>query len=179
MVGGQSPLSNNFYIEGIDNNNRAVPGPLLTVPAEATTEFVAYQNQFPPEWGHTLGGQFNLVVRTGTNQLHGTLYEYLQNRNLNAVDQQFADQGIRDLPRYDQNRVGGNVGSRSSITSCSSSGDAEYIPLGFSGYLGSPVYIPPPPGYQQLGTLAGVSRTNLGVLQTYAGTATAKAGSRR
>src|SRR3989442_8312887 len=37
-----------------------------------------------PEFGHSSGGQFNTDVISGTNRFHGTLYEYFQNRNLNA-----------------------------------------------------------------------------------------------
>ncbi|MDT9694390.1 hypothetical protein Q5762_39845, partial [Streptomyces sp. P9(2023)] len=73
-------------MEGVDNNNRANPGPLVYISPDATTEFVTYQNQFPPEYGHAAGGQFNTIIRTGSNQVHGALYEYLQNRNLNAED---------------------------------------------------------------------------------------------
>lgn len=171
VVGGQRPSSNNFYIEGIDNNNRAVPGPLVYVSNEAATELHAFQNQFPPEWGHTLGGQFSQIVRTGTNQFHGSLYDYLQNRNLNAIDQRFANQGIRDLPRYDQNRMGLNFGTPIIKNNLFFFGSFEFIPLGFDSVPGSPVFAPTAAGFTTLAGLAGVSRTNLGVLQNFVGAA--------
>src|SRR5262245_50551576 len=80
-VGGQRPMNNNFTIEGVDNNNKTVTGPLVYVPTEATAEFTLLQNQVGAEFGHSSGGQFNTVVKSGTNSTHGSLYEYFQNRN--------------------------------------------------------------------------------------------------
>ncbi len=171
VVGGQQPISNNFYVDGIDNNNRLLPGPLAYVSPDATTEFVAFQNQQPPEYGHTLGGQFNTYIRSGTNQFHGALYDYLQNQNLDAVDQTVARQGYPGgIPRYDQNRLGGNLGFPIIHNKLFFFGDFEYIPLGFDAIPGTPVYAPTAAGYTTLSGLSGVSTTNLGVLQQYVGT---------
>ena len=60
---------------------------------DAVAEFTVLQNQFSAEFGHSSGGQFNTVLRGGTNQVHGLIYEYLLNRNLNAVDASFKRQG--------------------------------------------------------------------------------------
>lgn len=163
VVAGQT--SNNFMIDGIDNNNRAIPGPLVYMSNEATREFVAYQNQFPPEYGHATGGQFNDIVRTGTNAVHGTLYWYLQNRNLNAVDRAYANQGITDNQRYDQNRVGASLGLPIVPNNLFFFGNFEYIPLGVSAQPLTPVYGPTAAGFAALGNISGVSQTNLGVLQ--------------
>jgi len=73
-------MNNNFMIEGVDNNNKAITGPLVYVPTEATSEFTLLQNQFSAEFGHSTGGQFNTVVKSGTNNIHGSMYEYFQNR---------------------------------------------------------------------------------------------------
>ena len=85
-MGGQRPRNNNFTVEGIDDNDKSVTGPLITVPNDATGEFTLLTNQFSPEFGHSTGGQFNTTILGGTNQLHGRVYEYFQNRNLNAID---------------------------------------------------------------------------------------------
>jgi hypothetical protein len=73
------------------------------------------QNQEGAEYGHSSGGQFNTILKSGTNTFHGTAYEYLQNRNLNAIDQQVQNQalasGLRPSnPRSDNNRFGGSFG---------------------------------------------------------------------
>ncbi len=107
-VGGNRPRNNNFTIEGIDNNNKAVTGPLVYVPNDAVGSFTLITNQFSPEFGHSSGGQFNSTTLSGTNSFHGRVYEYFQNRNLNAA------QGIAGgkVPngRYDNNRYGGQFG---------------------------------------------------------------------
>jgi hypothetical protein len=72
-VGGQRPRNNNFTVEGIDNNSKSVTGPLVFIPNDAVAEFTLLQNQFSPEYGHSSGGQFNSVVKSGTNQFHGTI----------------------------------------------------------------------------------------------------------
>src|SRR3984885_14995626 len=107
-IGGQRPRNNNFTIEGIDNNNKAVPGPLVYVPNDSVGNFTLITNQFSPEFGHSSGGQFNTTVLSGTNKFHGRFYEYFQNRNLNA-ESGIAGGKIPN-PRYDNNRYGGQLG---------------------------------------------------------------------
>lgn len=107
-VGGQRPRNNNFTIEGIDNNNKAVTGPLVYLPNDAVGNFTLITNQFSPEFGHSSGGQFNTTAVSGTNNFHGRLYEYFQNRNLNAA--QGIAGGKVPNPRYDNNRYGAQLG---------------------------------------------------------------------
>ncbi len=107
-VGGQRPRNNNFTIEGIDNNNKAVTGPLVYMPTDAVGNFTLITSQFSPEFGHSSGGQFNTTVLSGTNTFHGRAYEYFQNRNLNAA--QGIAGGKVPNPRYDNNKYGAQVG---------------------------------------------------------------------
>src|ERR1700733_6553003 len=106
-IGGQRPRNNNFTVEGIDNNNKALTGPLVYVPNDSVANFTLITNQFSPEFGHSSGGQFNTNVVSGTNKFHGRIYEYFQNRNLNAAS---GTQGNKTNPRFDNNRYGGQVG---------------------------------------------------------------------
>ncbi len=85
-IGGQRPRNNNFTVEGIDNNSKGVTGPLVPVPSDSIAEFTLLQNDYAPEFGHSNGGQFNYVLKSGENTFHGQGYEYFQNRNLNAID---------------------------------------------------------------------------------------------
>ncbi len=167
-VGGQRPRNNNFTIEGVDNNNKAVTGPQVFIPNDAVSNFTLLQNQFSPEYGHSSGGQFNTVVKSGTNQVHGSIYDYLQNRNLNAVDQANANQGIRNNPRYDQNRLGASIGGPIIHNKLFYFGNFEYNPQGLSSTPSSVVETPTAAGYAALGAIPGVSQTNLNVLKQYA-----------
>ena len=67
--------------EGADHFAGVEAPPIRHIPGEAVAEFTVLQNQFSAEFGHSSGGQFNTVLRGGTNELHGVLYEYLLNRN--------------------------------------------------------------------------------------------------
>ena len=166
-VGGQRPRNNNFTIEGVDNNNKSVTGPLVYIPNDAVSEFTLLQNQFSPEYGHSSGGQFNTVIKSGTNAFHGTMYDYLQNRNLDAVDQSLANQGIYKNPRFDSNRLGATIGGPILKNKLFFFGSFEYNPVGQSSVPAAGVEAPTPAGYQILSGIPGLSKTNLGILQKY------------
>ena len=166
-VGGQRPMNNNFMIEGVDNNNKTITGPLVYVPTEATAEFTLLQNQVGAEFGHSSGGQFNTIVKSGSNDLHGDLYEYFQNRNLNAVDAVFANQGIRSNPRYDQNRFGGTIGGPILKDKLFYFGNFEYAPYGAANTVSTPVFAPTAAGFATLDSLPGLSKTNYDIFKKY------------
>lgn len=172
-VGGQRPTNNNFTIEGIDNNALSVTGPIVTVPNDAVSEFSVLQNQFSPDFGHSSGGQFNQIVKSGTNQFHGMLYDYFENRNLNAADNLASVQGTPLHPRFDQNRFGGNIGGPIKRNKLFFFLDYEYEPTGSTS---STAYdAPTAAGYSTLAALPGINQTNLAEYRKYLGTATTAA----
>ena len=166
-VGGQRPRNNSFNIEGVDNNRKDVAGPNVYLPNEATQEFTLIQNQFAPEFGHSSGGQFNLVARSGTNQIHGSIYEYNLNRNFNAVDQENANQGVFSNPRFDQNRLGATIGGPIIKNKVFYFADVEYEPLGRASVPATPISAPTAAGYATLAGMSGLSQNNLSVLKQY------------
>jgi hypothetical protein len=166
-VGGQRPRNNNFTIEGVDNNRKDVTGSNVRVPNEAVGEFTMLQNQFSAEFGHAGGGQFNTIIKGGTNEFHGAAFLYHQNRNYNAVDQSNKRQGIFDNPRFDDNRYGGNFGGPVLKNKLFFFGHYEYNPVGFAGSPSDAVLAPTAEGYTRLGSVPGMSRTNLDVLRQY------------
>ena len=113
-VGGTRPRENNFVVDGVDDNNLGVTGPNSTVIPDAVQEFNLITNQFSAEYGHSAGGQFALVTKTGTNEWHGMGYLYNQNRNYNSIDNLTGsvinDGLLPGKPAYDNNRTGGNIG---------------------------------------------------------------------
>ncbi|HET8546482.1 MAG TPA: TonB-dependent receptor [Bryobacteraceae bacterium] len=165
-IGGQRPTNNNFMIEGVDANNRAVTGPIINISNEAAAEFTLQQNQFSPEFGHSSGGQFNTILKSGTNQIHGSVYEYFQNRNLNAVDAGYARVGVLSNPRFDQNRFGGSVGGPIRRDRLFYFGALEYHTTGQQASSGA-TFVPTADGMRTLEGLSGVNRTNLDVLKRY------------
>jgi hypothetical protein len=167
-VGGQRSRNNNFTVEGVDNNNKNVTGPNTVVPSESVAEFTLLQNQFQAEFGHSSGGQFNTIVKSGSNQFHGELYEYAENRDFNAENQTFKTQGILTNPRFDSNHLGGNFGGPIMRNKLFFFSSFEYFPVGQSANAGAPVFAPTLGGYAALANAPGVSQANLGVLKQYA-----------
>ncbi|HEX2331052.1 MAG TPA: TonB-dependent receptor, partial [Candidatus Angelobacter sp.] len=176
-VSGQRPRNNNFTIEGVDNNSKSVTGPVVTIPNDAVENFTVMQNQFSPEFGHSSGGQFNQTIVSGTNQWHGRVYEYFQNRNLNAIDASNArtqTSGSISNPAFDNNRFGGQIGGPIWKDKAFFFTNQEYNPVhqaAGSLFICAPTAL----GYTQLAALPGASATNLNVLKQFEGTAAAAA----
>jgi hypothetical protein len=166
-VSGQRPENNAFTLDGVDNNDRYGTGPSINISNEAVSQLNVLQNQFSAEFGGASGGVFNAVVKSGTNALHGSIYEYFQNRNLNAVDAVNVHAGQTKLPRFDSNRLGATVGGPLIKDKLFYFGNYEYNPTGQSAQPSQAVSAPTAAGYSILGGLSGISKTNLGVFQQY------------
>ena len=166
-IAGQRPEDNTFFLDGVSNNNHYSTGPLVYVSNESVAEVSLLQNQFSAEFGGASGGVFNAVVKSGTNRIHGSIYEYFQNRNLNAVDSLDWTQGLKSLPRYDNNRLGATIGGPIIKNKLFYYGNMEYNPIGQSAVPGAPLWAPTAAGYAALSKISTVSATNLGVLQKY------------
>ena len=166
-VGGQRPRNNNFMVEGTDNNRKDVTGPVVSLPNDSVAEFSVLQNQFSPEFGHSSGGQFSAVIRRGGNDFHGTFYDYLENRNLDALDQSWKRQGIFTRPRYDNNVMGGALGGPIQKNKIFFYGNFEYNPTGFASTPNTNVYAPTADGYAAIAGMPNLSQTNLNVLKQY------------
>src|SRR6202158_3950888 len=158
-VGGQRPRDNNFTVEGVDNNNKSVTGALITVPPEAVENFTLLSNQFNAEFGRSSGGQFNTTVKSGTNSFHGSAYEYFRNRNLNAVDQTWVQQGLTSNPRFDANRFGGTLGGPIIKNKRFFFTNFERNPVGFISVGGGTVLAPTAAGLAAMGGGPSLSAT--------------------
>lgn len=162
-VGGQRPRANNYNIEGIDNNDKSTTGPLVYVPNDAVGDFTVITNQFSPEFGHSAGGQFNTIVRSGSNNIHGKVYEFFQNRDMNAENA--IEGGKVPNPRYDFNRYGGQAGGPIKRDKLFYFANFERQTTGQSGqyYLCTPTAA----GISQLKTIPNLSGNNLGIFTQY------------
>jgi len=166
-IAGQRPENNSFSIDGVVNDNHYVTGPQVTVPNDAVAEFTLLQNQFSPEFGGASGGVFNVLVKSGTNSIHGSIYEYNQNRNYNALDEQQRQAGQTSQPRFDSNRLGATVGGPIIKNKLFYFGDYEYNPIGQAANPAGTVIAPTAAGISALGSIPGVSATNLGVFKQF------------
>src|SRR5664279_2931381 len=89
-VNGMRSTYNNFLLDGTDNNaystsNQGFSNQVAQPSPDAVAEFKVITSNFSAEYGRVGGAVVNVVMRSGTNQLHGTVYEFLRNTNLNAV----------------------------------------------------------------------------------------------
>jgi hypothetical protein len=95
-VSGQRPTASNFLLDGAENNNYLVSGPLNSVAPEAVQEYRISTNNFSAEYGRTAGVLANAVTRAGGNQWHGVAYFYLKNGVWNSNDFQ---RNLAGIPR--------------------------------------------------------------------------------
>lgn len=82
---GNRGRSNNFQLDGQDNNDNSVAGPTLTITnSEAIGDYQVTTNNPSAEFGRNAGAQVNVITRSGTNSFRGSLFEFYQGNKLNA-----------------------------------------------------------------------------------------------
>lgn len=109
IAGGQ-PISNGFMIDGIPNDKIGdAAGAMTFLTVEATQEFKVISNAMSAEFGRSGGGVISVISKSGTNEFHGNLFEYLRNSSLNA-NEFFANRSGRDRPPLRFNQFGGSLG---------------------------------------------------------------------
>jgi hypothetical protein len=106
---GQNEVFNNSLIDGMDNNEREQFTILMRPSIDMIQEVKVDTNSYPAEVGRAGGAVVNLLTKSGTNDFHGGLYEYLRNDKLNANDF-FSNRSGTPRPSYRQNQYGGSIG---------------------------------------------------------------------
>lgn len=111
-VNGGRGRSNNFSVNGGDANDQFVNLPTVQPSPDSIQEFRVLTNTFDAEYGRNSGSVVNVVTKSGTNSVHGNVYEFFRNTVLNANPYCFtAVQGIPcDKPKFNQNQFGGTFG---------------------------------------------------------------------
>ncbi|MBI1760892.1 MAG: TonB-dependent receptor [Acidobacteria bacterium] len=104
---------NNFLLDGVDNNsygtsNQNFSNQAMQVSPDALEEFKVVTNNMSAEFGRSGGAVINASVKSGTNQLHGSLWEFVRNTNLNAIGFFKPLGGVK--PVLQRNQFGGVVG---------------------------------------------------------------------
>jgi outer membrane receptor protein involved in Fe transport len=109
-ISGGRPVQNNYRLDGISMNDyaNAGPGSVLggNLGVDAIQEFSVLTTNYSAEYGKTSGGVVNAISRSGTNQFHGTAYEFLRNSSLDARN--FFDLGT--IPPFRRNQFGASAG---------------------------------------------------------------------
>src|SRR5579872_2782724 len=108
-VDGSSGRNVNVTVNGIDDKDNTVGGPVMQLPLEAVQEFQISTQRFSAANGRSEGALITAITKSGTNQLHGSLYLFDRNQALNANDY-FSEQGGSPKPDYGRQQFGGSIG---------------------------------------------------------------------
>lgn len=116
-VAGSRSYSNSFLLDGTDINGHgnSTPGGAggTNLGVDAIREFQIITNAFSAEHGRATGAVVSAVTKSGTNQFHGSVFEFLRNDNLDAAEYGFFDDPENDVvarPPFVQNQFGGSLG---------------------------------------------------------------------
>jgi len=117
-VNGAREQSNDFLLDGVDNNDLYINQYSVLPSVDAIQEFKVQSSDYSAEFGRSSGAQVNVVLKSGTNQFHGSGFEFVRNRQMDAKN--FFDQPdctpdsilgtCAPIPRLDRNQFGGTLG---------------------------------------------------------------------
>ncbi len=106
-VNGQDDTLNNFIIDGTDDNERVIGTIGVRPNVEGIQEITVETNSYSAEAGRTAGGVVSIITRSGTNQFHGSAYEFFRN---DIFDARNVLQTSGRKPELRQNQFGGSIG---------------------------------------------------------------------
>jgi hypothetical protein len=113
-VHGARSLQNNFLLDGVDNNSISTNVQELTTQVsrpsiDAIQEFKVVTSPYSAEYGRSPGAAISVTTKSGTNEVHGTLYDYYRNEGMDA-NNFFSQRAGQPKPSNDQNQFGANLG---------------------------------------------------------------------
>src|SRR3977135_434333 len=118
-VNGANGRNVNVTVNGIDNKDNTVGGPVMQLPLEAVQEFQISTQRFSAENGRSEGAAINMITKQGTNLYHGSVFGFFRNPNLNTNEKDptgigptpaHPDGTIHSHPDYTRQQFGGSIG---------------------------------------------------------------------
>jgi len=107
---GNREGANNFLMDGVDNNERLTLAIVLRPSVEAVREFKIQTNMFSADQGRNAGATINVITKSGSNDWHGSAYEFLRNDVLDARN--YFAPSTSPKPAFRQNQFGGSFGGK-------------------------------------------------------------------
>jgi hypothetical protein len=107
QVNGLWATNNNYLLNGFDNNEQQIGSELIEPPVDAIQEFKVQTNNFGADIGRG-GAVINVVTKAGTNQFHGSAFEFLRNSSMDAKN--YFDNAASPIPPFKRNEFGGSLG---------------------------------------------------------------------
>lgn len=108
-INGSSGRNVNVTVNGIDNKDNTVGGPVMQFPLESIQEFVISTARFSAVNGRSEGAAVNVVTKQGGGEFHGSVFYFLRDRKLNASEVSPADQSIESKPPFNRKQWGGSI----------------------------------------------------------------------
>ncbi len=114
-INGARGNQNEYLLDGAPNTAAAQNQPVVFANPDAVQEFKVETNNYSAQYGRAGGGIFNIVTRSGTNEFHGTAYDYLRNDALNA-NTFFGNRAGQKKPPFRFNQFGATIGGPIDLT---------------------------------------------------------------
>src|SRR5712675_1184124 len=110
-VNGDGGRNVNVTVNGIDNKDNTVGGPVMQLPAEAVQEFAISTQRFSAVNGRSEGAAINMITKSGSNSLHGSAFGFFRDQSLNADQKQAKGDGTTSSanPPYSRQWFGGSI----------------------------------------------------------------------
>src|SRR6266699_2154899 len=109
-INGSSGRNVNVTVNGIDNKDNTVGGPVMQLPLEAIQEFSISTQRFSAANGRSEGAAVNVITKGGSNELHGSLF-YQDRRDAFQSNDYFSEQGKQPKPPFLRQQFGGSIGA--------------------------------------------------------------------
>src|SRR5450432_805065 len=111
-VNGEGGRNVNVTVNGVDNKDNTVGGPVMQLPAEAVQEFQISTQRFSAVNGRSSGAAINVITKSGSNNYHGSAFGFFREQNFNADQKQANGDGTTTTanPPYDRQFFGGSIG---------------------------------------------------------------------
>lgn len=143
---GQRAEQNDYLLDGVDNNVDIVDymnGTMYNVapPPDALAEFKLDTTSYSAEYGHSAGSVLNVALKSGTNNFHGDVWEYVRNTAFNA--EQWNANPLLAIPPYHFNQFGGTLGGPILRNKLFYFGDIQGTRIAL-GSIGGPYSVPTP-----------------------------------
>ncbi|HYR44938.1 MAG TPA: carboxypeptidase regulatory-like domain-containing protein [Terriglobia bacterium] len=107
-IGGAPEASNNFLLDGVDNNDLFLNNFIVNPSIDSIQEFTVLENNYDSEYGRNGGAQITIATRSGGRNFHGSAYEFLRHSGLDAKN--FFDLPNESTPHLRRNQFGGTLG---------------------------------------------------------------------
>lgn len=132
---GNREGDNNFLIDGTDDNERLTLSLVLRPGVESVREFKIQTSNYSADVGRNSGAVINVVTKSGTNQFHGSLFEYIRNSAVDA--RSYFNRPPSAFPSFKQNQFGGSIGGPVRIPKLYNGKDRTFFFADYEGFRNS------------------------------------------